>query len=121
MAPVFPAEAPRPRPHRGGSLPKPTLDLAIISIILGGVGFLASPGIAIVRLVGVFPPVLVGLAVLGIGGFGLFLAILAMTQTVSEKMHDFWYVLCGMILSGLAILCGLTVFIAALAIGSVHF
>jgi hypothetical protein len=41
-----------------------------------------------------------------------------MVQAVSERMQAFWYVLAGMVLSGLAVVCGLTMFIAALVLGS---
>jgi hypothetical protein len=112
-----PPPPPRAAPREGsrtGLLLKPPLEFALNSIILGGVAFLTSPGIILVRIAGVFPSILLGLAVLGLGGLGLTVGIFGMLRAVSQKMQDFWYVLGGMVLSGLAIIVGLTMFIAAM-------
>ncbi len=101
---------------RGGPLLKSPLEFALNSIILGGVGFLTSPGIILVRMAGVFPAVLLGLAVLGLGGLGLTVGIFGLLRAVAQKMQDFWYALGGVVLSGLAILVGLTLFIAAMVV-----
>jgi hypothetical protein len=81
---------------------------------MGGMGLLASAGIVGVRGSGIFPSILFGLTVLGLGGFGLTLGIFGLLRAVAQKMQDFWYALSGVILSGLAILLGLTLFIAAM-------
>jgi hypothetical protein len=57
---------------------------------------------------------LLGLAVLGLGGFGLTLGIFGLLRAVATQMQHFWYALSGVVLSGLAILLGLTLFIAAM-------
>jgi len=76
------------------------MEFAINSVILGGVGFLASSWIIVVETAGVFPVILVGLAVLGLG-LGLTLASLA-CSCMDQKMQHFWYVL-SVGLSSLAI------------------
>jgi hypothetical protein len=83
-------------------------------MILGGVGVLASAGIVLVRLAGIFPVVLLGLAVLGLGAFGLTLGILGLLRSIAQKMDHFWYTLSGVVLSALAIILGLTMFIAGI-------
>jgi hypothetical protein len=98
----------------GSVLTHSAMDFGINSIILGGVGFLTSPWIIAVRPAGVFPAILVGLAVLGLGGLGLTLGIFGLLRALDQKMRAFWYVLSGLVLSGLAIVSGLTMFIAAM-------
>jgi hypothetical protein len=97
---------------------RPALEYAIISLILGGVGFVTSPLIILARLPGIFPPIMLGLAVIGVGALGLVMAIFGMIRTVSQRLESFWHVLAGLVLCGLSIICGLTMFIAALTIPS---
>jgi hypothetical protein len=112
-----------PSSHRAEGRPKPSItesgfELAVNSIILGGLGFLASPAVVLVRPAGVFPVVLLAIAVLALGGLGLFLGIVGLVRALGRQMKDFWYVISGLALSGLAILLGLTMFIAGLMIAS---
>jgi hypothetical protein len=120
LEPVMSAPSPpREKPQRKPSLApnlflESTTELAINSIILGGLGFVGSAGIVSARYAGIFPSILLGIAVLGLGGLGLALGIMGMLRAVAQQMKDFWYVLSGLVLSSLAIVCGLTMLIAAL-------
>jgi hypothetical protein len=91
-------------------------ELTLNAIVLGAAGLLASPGIVTVRPAGVFPVVLMGITVLGLGGLALALGILGLLGVRAQQMQGFWYALSGLVLSGLAILLGLTMLIGALTI-----
>jgi hypothetical protein len=95
------------------------MEFAILSFILGGVALVTSPLIILTRAPGVFPPIMLGLAVLLLAGLGLTLSIFGMIRTVALRLDGFWYVLSALVLSGLAVICGLTMFIATLTIPSV--
>jgi hypothetical protein len=85
---------------------------------LGGTGVLGSVGIILVRHAGIFPSILFGLVVIGLGGFGLTLGIFGLLRALAQKGQDFWYALSGVVLSGVAIALGLTLFIAAMIPGN---
>jgi hypothetical protein len=123
FAQVGPEERPsrdrdRPSRDRGGEsvFQKPTMEFVVSSLILGGLAFLGSPWIIAVRGAGVFPAVMLFIGVLGLAGFGLTLAIFAMMNAMNQRMAGFWYVLTALILSGVAVLMGLMMFIGALTI-----
>jgi hypothetical protein len=116
FAHVEPTERSRREPPGESVFQKPTLEFVIPSLILGGLAFLGSPGIVGVRFAGVFPAVMMGIAILGLGGFGLTLAIIAMLKAMNQRMAGFWLVLTAVIVSGVAALLGLVMFIAAMVV-----
>jgi hypothetical protein len=91
------------------------MEFIACAMILGGVGFLASPGIISAGAAGKGVAVLLGLCVLGLGGFGLVLGLFGMLKVQSQRAPGLWYVLTALVLSGLAVVSGLTMFIGAMA------
>jgi hypothetical protein len=55
-----------------------------------------------------------GLVCLGLAGFGLVLALFGLMTVLRHRTAGFWYSLAALVLSGSAILNGLTLFIATL-------
>ncbi len=120
-APFVPTASPAPsdsisqRPPLGGSLINATaMELAVNSIILGGIGFVAAGWISGVGAVGKFASVIMALAVLSLGGLGLILAVFAMPKARAQQMRDYWYAMTGLVLSAVTIVCGFTTFIATM-------
>jgi hypothetical protein len=101
----------------GGFLLKPTMEFAVTSMILGGLALLATPGIVTARLTGIFPAVLMGMADMGLAGLGLVLAIFALLRILGRRSQAFWYVITALVISGIAVLISLTMFIAVMAMG----
>jgi len=111
-------DRPWTQPPGPSVLDRPPMEFAILSFVLGGVALVTSPLIILTRTPGVFPPIMLGLAVLFLAGLGLTLSIFGMIRTMALRLDGFWYVLSALVLSGLAVICGLTMFIATLTIPS---
>jgi hypothetical protein len=109
-----PSERRHREPARDSLFQSPTMEFVITSLILGGLAFLGSGEIILVRLAGVFPAVMMFIGLLGVGGFGLTLALFAMMKAMNQKMESFWYVLTALVLCGVAVLMDLMMFIGSL-------
>jgi hypothetical protein len=120
--PVFitggPSEDSYREPAGKGVFQKPVMEFVLTSFLLGGLALLNTGWIIAVRPAGVFPSIMMSLAVLGLGGFGLTLGLFAMLKAMNQRMAGFWYVLTALVVSGTAVLMGLIMFIVALTVRS---
>jgi phage FluMu protein Com len=104
----------RPRrssPSGGGVLTEPSLEMAVMSIILGVTALVGVELMIPIRLLGVFPALIVGLARVGLAAFGLVLGIMGIMKTVQRGAPGFWSNLVGIIICGCALLVSLVLFI----------
>jgi hypothetical protein len=99
--------------HRQIMSVKDPQELLIPSFILAGLAFLASPYAVLIKGFGTFPSVIIGLACMGLAGFALTLAIIAMLKATSQKLPLNWYSLSALIVSGVSVFVSLMMFIAS--------
>jgi hypothetical protein len=97
---------------------KPPMEFVVPSFIFSLAALITSPHAVGLKFYSSFGSVMVGLVCLGVAGFALFLAIVAMLKSLAQKTPGAWYVLSALILAGASVFLSLMEFIASFTVKS---